>query len=282
MGILPFIIFLIIYAKGTKRDNRRSDSFKLGFSIFSIIALIAIFESPLGILAVLGLVGFGIKKLIDSAKAQQRASKYGWDPQRWDKEMGNARFTQQNNANAGSTVNGTPVDTLPKPIGSRKNIIDKFNKKYNLCLTPEQIQSIANSSYMSRTWNQEVQAMCKDYEVVYQWLNGPTKWLRVYMYVFHVQEITSDITQQENIAMYAFEEVFRFADELGNVPNAEKINKINSHFMTAFDDATFMSAYRFLESKGLKHKLYAEDLVENDSNVDELLKKYRVDETPMR
>lgn len=276
MGIIPFIIFLIILSKGTHRDNRNGEAFKTIIGLFFVMAILSSFFPALIVIAVLATMGFGIKKIIEITKSNNRAARYGWDPQRWDKEMGNQRTTQTR-----QTAQSAPVyDNLPKALSKRKQIIEKFNKKYNLCLTTEQVNSIANSSYMSKTWNQEVQAMSGEYEVVYQWLLGRTQWLRAYMYVFHVQEITSDMAQQENIAMYAFEEVFRFADELGNVPNSVKIEKINSHFLTAFDDATFMMAYRFLESKGLKHKLYSQDLVENESNVDELLKKYKVDQTP--
>ena len=174
-----------------------------------------------------------------------------------------------------NTKDGTvKYDPLPKAIRKRKKIIRDFNDKYNLCLTDSQIQNITNSSYMSEIWNREVQSMNQKYNVVYEWFPGRTQWLRVYMYVFHVQEITSDIRQQETIAAYAFEEVFRFFDTLPSMTMAEKIDRINSEFFTSFDDATFMIAYRFLESRGLKHNLGGPDVIKDEDNIDELLKKY--------
>lgn len=46
------------------------------------------------------------------------------------------------------------------------------------------------------------------------------------------------------------------------------------NFFTSFDDATFMIAYRFLESRGLKHSLGGPDVIKDEDNIDELLKKY--------
>lgn len=295
MGIIPFIFFIILVTSRTKPDNRHADLFKT-FIILSLImgGLSALFLNPLGLAAVIGIVVYLSKKAKEDKEAKKRSEKYGWDPHRWDKEKGNTntyqqqrQFNQQQRANNQQPYNNAHnqasnsyannavhFDPLPKSMAKRKKIISTFNEKYNLCLTPEQIQSIANSSYMSQIWNREVQSMNQKYNVVYEWFPGYTQWLRVYMYVFHVQEITSDIRQQESIAMYAFEEIFRYSDSLPNMPISEKISRINQEFFTSFDDATFMIAYRFLESKGLKHNLTGPDLVKDEDEVDELLKKY--------
>ena len=39
-----------------------------------------------------------------------------------------------------------------------------------------------------------------------------------------------------------------------------------------------MIAYRFLEDKGLKHKLGEIDVIRNDSEIDKLLEKYKDEE----
>jgi len=166
-------------------------------------------------------------------------------------------------------------DRLPKAPTKRKKIIQNFNNKYNLNLTEEQIQSIANSSYMSEIWHNEVDAMNQKYNSVYEWFPGYTQWLRTYMYVFHVQEITSDIRQQEKIVIKTFEEIFQYADSLEGFTVAEKIEKVNSKYMTAFDDATFMIAYRFLEAKGMHHDLEGPELLKDENEIDELLEKYK-------
>lgn len=282
MGIVPFIIFLLILIKKNRGDVALSDMAKVFMGIFIFIALLAVFSTPLSILAVIGIIYAIIKKAQSASESNARSQKYGWDPHRWDRERGNKKTYQQPRRERKQSYAEKNVtqDPLPKSIAKRKKIIENFNKLYMLCLTDDQIQSIANSSYMSEIWHNEVQSMSQKYEVVYEWFSGCTQWLRVYMYVFHVQEITSDINQQENIAMYAFEEVFRYADSLGEISTAEKIEKVNQQFLTSFDDATFMIAYRFLESKGLKHTLSNPELVQNNDEVDELLKKYRTDSKP--
>lgn len=287
MGIVPFIIFFMIIFGKSQKDNRDTEVFKVFFGIALLIAALSVLANPLGMIAVFGIIVFLVKKMSEKKKSDERAKKYGWDPLRWDKERGNPRTCQQASRqkqtaqNAKAAGNTVRHDPLPKSIAKRKRIVEAFNEKYKLCLTPEQIQSIVNSSYMSEIWNREVQSMSQKYQIVYEWFSGYTQWLRVYMYVFHVQEITSDMRQQESIAMYAFEEVFRYADSLPGISTSEKIQRINQQFYTSFDDATFMIAYRFLESKGLKHQLgNPEDLVQDHDAVDELLKKYRTGSEP--
>ena len=278
MGIVPFIIFIILLYNKTDPDNRHADAFK--FIMFASIAfgIVASILGPLGIIAVIGIIAYLIINAKKDKEAKKREEQYGWDPQRWDKEnrSAGAAFEKKKNQKqtADSQDSSVKYDSLPKAIKKRKKIICDFNEKYNLCLTDSQIQNITNSSYMSEIWNREVQSMNQKYNVVYEWFPGRTQWLRVYMYVFHVQEITSDIRQQETIATYAFEEVFRFSDTLSSMTTAEKIDRINSEFFTSFDDATFMIAYRFLEGKGLKHSLGGPDVIKDEDNIDELLKKY--------
>lgn len=283
MGIIFFIIFIILLYSKTQPDNRHADLFKL--LIFGCVALgiLSIILGPVGILAIIGIIAYLIINAQKNKESKEREKQYGWDPKRWEKEKGNTRTgsrPSQTRAQAQQPyVDTVKYDPLPKAINKRKKIIRDFNEKYNLCLTDEQIQNITNSSYMSEIWNREVQSMNQKYNVIYEWFPGRTQWLRVYMYVFHVQEITSDIRQQESIAMYAFEEVFRFADTLTSMSTAEKIDRINSQFFTSFDDATFMIAYRFLESKGLRHQLNGPELIKDEDEMDELLKKYRTGST---
>lgn len=278
MGIVPFIIFIILLYNKTDPDNRHADAFK--FIMFASIAfgIVASVLGPLGIIAVIGIIAYLIINAKKDKESKKREEQYGWDPQRWDKENRSAGAAfekkKRQKQTADSQDSSVKYDSLPKAIKKRKKIICDFNEKYNLCLTDSQIQNITNSSYMSEIWNREVQSMNQKYNVVYEWFPGRTQWLRVYMYVFHVQEITSDIRQQETIATYAFEEVFRFSDTLSSMTTAEKIDRINSEFFTSFDDATFMIAYRFLESKGLKHSLGGPDVIKDEDNIDELLKKY--------
>ncbi|MCQ2521848.1 MAG: hypothetical protein MJ105_05670 [Lachnospiraceae bacterium] len=164
---------------------------------------------------------------------------------------------------------------LPSSEHRRKKLCRNFNEKYRLYLTEAQIQGIVNASYMSDLWCNELRSMNNKYESIYEWFTGNTKWLRVYLHAFHVMEVTSDIRQQENIVTYSFEEVFKYVDTLSNLALSEKIAKVNDKFYTAFDDVSFMIAYRYLERKGLKHSLEStRQLIKDDEEIDRLLEKY--------
>lgn len=165
-------------------------------------------------------------------------------------------------------------EILDRSVPKRVKLVTIFNKKFGLYLTESQIQTLVKVSYISDFWRVELEAMTLRYETVFEWLQGKTDWLRTYIYVFHVQEINVDLKQQEKICVHAFEQVFQYADFLGNIPMYEKVAKINSRFLTNFDDVTFMLAHRYLESKGYKHELKSQELVVNESEIDSLLEKY--------
>lgn len=271
MGIF-FIIFIILMFTKNRDDNRNSEIFKF-LIIGSIIMSVASTILPvLSVIAIIALIIFVINARNKKKRSDKRRDQYGWDPQRWDSEQGNAG-TYENYREV--KKNAAKSKSLPQAAVKRRKIIEAFNEKYDLDLTASQIQGITNATYMSEIWRKEVEAMNRKYENVYEWFQGYTKWLRVYMYVFHVQEITSDIRQQESISMYAFDEVMRYADLFPEIPLAEKIQKVNEKFYTSFDDVSFMIAYRFLESKGRHHNLGNVDLVREDEKLDELLEKYK-------
>lgn len=271
MGIF-FIIFIIMMFGKSKGDNRSSGLFKfliIGSILMSGVSFI--FE-PLAMLAIIAIVIYVISGANKKKKSNRRKDQYGWDPQRWDEERGNQTVYGEYRQEKASAPKGS---SLPQAFAKRKKIVTAFNEKYNLTLTPEQMQGIVNSTYMSEIWRKEVEAMNKKYETVYQWFQGYTKWLRVYIYVFPVQEVTSDIRQQESICMYAFEEIMSYADMFPELSLQEKIQRVNEKFYTCFDDVTFMIAYRFLESKGRHHNLGNMNLVREDGNIDDLLDKYK-------
>ncbi len=278
MGIF-FIIFILMMFGKNKSDNRNSQLFRIliiGSIIMSAVSMVMPF---LGSFAFIAIVIFLVNFFKKKKKSDQRKEQYGWDPQRWDKEHGNPGVYNMYQG-AKSTLEKGKV--LPQAAAKRAKIVDAFNEKYSLDLTTEQVQCIVNSTYMSEIWRKEVEAMNRKYATVYEWFQGYTKWLRVYVYVFHVQEITSDIRQQENICMYAFEEVFQYVDLFPDLPLPEKIRQVNAKFFTSFDDVSFMIAYRFLESKGKHHNLGNTDLVREDEKLDELLKKYKTQETSQK
>ncbi len=165
---------------------------------------------------------------------------------------------------------------LPSSPKKRRKIVAAFNEKYDLYLTDEQIDNIVNASYFSAAWHKEVVDMNKKYVTVHQWINGPLGWLRTYIYAFHVQDITSDLYQQERIVIYAFDQIFAYLDALGPMSMANRIRLANQKFFTDFDDITFMHAYNFLNSKGIHYELKTDDISKSFDPVDDLVEKYAV------
>lgn len=163
---------------------------------------------------------------------------------------------------------------LPKSSNRRTKIVRKFNEQYNLFLTDEQIRRIVDASYMSVAWKNEVEAMAVKYDSVYQWLVGDTAYLRAYLKVFGVQDVTSDFQQQMQIVMDSFEEIFDYSDSISGISLERRIEMINSKFLTNFDDITYMIAYRYLESLGLHHDLGQTQLNRIDGTIDDLVAKY--------
>mgnify|MGYP003290068784 CR=1 FL=1 len=274
MPIVLLLIFLLIMKKNFKTDNIASTISKIIVSLIALSVipalLITFLLNPFCVAILVAILVSFAKKQKLKKKEDDRKKQYGWDAEKWNKE--------NNNADIYSTyVKPTPKNSkFPKSVSKRKRIVEKFNNTYNLNLTNEQIQSMVNASYMSNIWLAELEAMDEKYESVYEWFGGgPTAWLRAYMYVFHVQDITSDVGQQENIAMYAFQEVFSYADTIKGYPLSDIISKVNSKFLSEFDDVSFMIAYRFLESKGLKHDIGTASIIRNDSEIDKLLEKYK-------
>ncbi len=278
MGTIIFIIILIALLKNFKKDNRQSPVFKWIFGTIIGVAALSAFLPVLGVLGVFGLLGFGIYKLVKKNQDKNQQKTYGWDAGKVNKTNPSEEAYKQYVGGKKKKVK----TSLPESPSKRKKIVEQFNSKYNLYLTAEQIQSIVNSSYMSEIWRKEVEAMNEKYDSVYEWYQGYTKWLRVYLSAFHVQEVTSDVRQQEIIVTYAFEEVFKYVDGLAGMPLSEKIAHVNDKFYASFDDASFMIAYRFLESKGKHHDLTGSGIIRDDEEIDELLKKYEMpEEKPM-
>lgn len=266
MSSIFFIIFLGLMFRGKGKDAIGSDIAKLifGFCFFGIIS--SFIFSPFGSIGGIAIILW----LIHAFKKKKKRSE--WDSQifeesRRDQDRTYREYREQ-------TKRDGKRDTLPVSAKKRLKIVEAFNAKQELYLTPEQMKGIVDASYFSEIWKKEIEAMTKKYETTAQWYQGYTKWLRVYLRVFHVQEVTSDIRQQESICAYAFEEVFLYADQLFDMPLSEKIRAVNDKFYASFDDISFMIAYRFLESKGKHHDLGKSGIVREDADIDELLHKY--------
>ncbi len=163
---------------------------------------------------------------------------------------------------------------LPTSARKRRRIVSKFNERYDLSLTEEQIDRIVDASFLSTDWAREICYMNQKYDNIYSYFATMNSWLKVYLHAFQVQTISSDFAMQERIAFDAFDQVFSDVCSDPNLPLDAAIRKINSKYFTNFDETTFMIAYRFMESKGKRYTLSFSSVVNNAEDIDSLLKKY--------
>lgn len=166
-------------------------------------------------------------------------------------------------------------EQLPNAVPKRIKIVEKFNDKYDLTLTPSQIQTIVDASYVSTDWEYLILSMQKEYQTIHQWYKAPIGgWLRVYLKVFDVQTVSSDMAQQKRICIDSFDQIFRAIDLTSYNTPAWDISRINNTYMTNFDDISFMMAYRFLEANGHKYTLGEVEILHTDDELSNLKKKY--------
>lgn len=267
MGL--FIFLLIIYFI-QKKDKRNSDIFKwiIGIGIVaSIVGSILDFSSLPGILFFLFL--FLAMRSRDSSKEKKQTKENAERQRQW--ESGQRQAQQQYRPGSGGSVSS---QILPRAVAKRRKIVESFNKQYNLSLTEGEIKRIVDASYLSEAWKREVEAMSAKYETVYEWFLGRTNWLRVYIYVFEIQNISSDFTRQEQICIETFDEVMSYAESLHYATLEERISKVNERFFTGFDETSFMIAYRFMQRKGKKYDLEKIDIVKNEDEIERMAQKY--------
>lgn len=277
MGVLIFLIFILPMLKKTKADERRSEGFKIFLFLYILFTILGGVMSEPMVLGSLGLLFvYFLSRMRKKKEERERKEHYGWDTAQ---DAGRYQKKESTFSKADASTARVFSVVLPGRVSKRRKLVNEFNKKFQLFLTDEQVKGIVDSTYMSETWKREVEAMTNKYESVYEWFQGNTKWLRAYLYAFHVQEVTSDFDQQERIVTTAFEEIMRYSDSLSYLSVSERIARVNSKYYTNFDDVTYMIAYRFLESKGLFHSLEVSEPVRNDSELDDLMEKYRT--TPM-
>ncbi|MCR5033764.1 MAG: hypothetical protein K6A92_13015 [Lachnospiraceae bacterium] len=273
MGILSLIIVYVIIMKATGQDEKASDVFRIlkkvlawGFGgLFALSLLTSVIGSGemASVAAVVGLL-FLLRKI----KQKNTQNNY-------QKEKKAKTVTKSGGAYE------TRSSILPRPVTKRNKLVTQFNERFKLYLTREQIDRIVDASYVSAGWKTEIEAMMtQDYVTIYEWMQGPTAALRAYLYAFHVQKISSDFTQQDQIVTDSLNEIMDYADTLKHLDLQQRIEAVNNKFFTAFDDVTFMIAFRYLEGKGFRHTLDKVNLERNDSELDEMMKKYQKEATP--
>ncbi len=189
--------------------------------------------------------------------------------------QGNAYYTGYASTNTKSSASYSPQSFgLPSSTRKRRRIVEKFNERYELSLSRVDIDRIVDASYLSTDWAREICYMNQKYETIYSWYATVNPWLKVYLYVFQVQNISSDFAMQERIAFDAFDQVFSDACADPNVPLDVVIQRINEKYFTNFDETTFMIAYRYMESKGKRYTISFNPVINGQADIDDLLKKY--------
>lgn len=163
---------------------------------------------------------------------------------------------------------------LTRSLKKRRKIVDKFNKKYNLSLTDQEIDRMVEASFASSDWEYEIQAMDKEYSAISEWYKGSTGWLRAYMKAFSVQSISSDFLMQKSICLDSFNQIMRELNMNSFSSIEQCINYTNNTYFTFFDDTSFMIAYRFLEKNGIKYDLPGSRILKSESSIESLKRKY--------
>ncbi len=165
-------------------------------------------------------------------------------------------------------------DKLPSSAIGRRKIVERFNEKYELRLTDAQIESIVNGSFQSNMWKDEIVAMNKKYDSISEWYASDTNWLRAYMKVFNVQNISTDFEFQKDICIRNFNEIFSSIDATKYNSVEEWIKKCDAMFLTNFDESCYMIAHRFLEVNGYGYALPNMNIIKVSDELDGLIDKY--------
>ena len=306
MAFALFILLLVILKSSKNEDIKNSELYKWIIGGNAILIPISLFlsilnsSSGLSVFALLAIIGYFIYKKQKQNEEKIRQQKYGWDEHSTFKNTTvNSSFDSTNDSKSSNsadniTTGQQPKDSmaraysnysnkstysrkLPKSKKGRLKLLDNFNKKFNLYLEEDQMNSIVDSSYFSETWKKELEAMDEKYDTLYNWFDGPTTWLRLYIWCFIPQEITYDIIQQEKICFCSFDSVFKYAESLGNVSRAEVIKRCNEKFFCQFDDITFTMSLKYMSTHGRSYKLGVASPMEYDSRsskLSDLEKKY--------
>jgi hypothetical protein len=166
---------------------------------------------------------------------------------------------------------------LPLKKQKRAEIITRFSKKNGLNLRDKDIYLIADASYSSEIWAEEVIAMTKTYHDIGEWLAGKEKtiWLRVYLYVFPVKEITQDYRQLYEIVVGR--DFKNLATEINNNKSMtldECIKRLNAKYYLNFDQTSFALFTHVMRKQGKKIELADVGQIGFEDGLASLVRKY--------
>jgi len=141
---------------------------------------------------------------------------------------------------------------LTETVSKRRKFVTKFNKEYDLALSEEQIERIVDASYFSYSWEREIYDMTKNYDHPNEWYRSDTVWLRAYLRAFPMMNITSDFEMQRRVVEDAFRQIFTELPPGEFMTIDSAIEETNKRFFTLFDETTYMIAFRYMQTKGMK------------------------------
>lgn len=132
-------------------------------------------------------------------------------------------------------------NTMLETSEGRIAVVKNFSDKYQLHLTKDQITNLVNASYVSQEWEQEIYEMLRvyNYKSPQDWISQGNKWVRAYMYVFSVQEISADYRNQEDIAKAAFNQIFEEMNQRHIEDEKSAISYINQKFYANLDEEIY-------------------------------------------
>jgi hypothetical protein len=163
---------------------------------------------------------------------------------------------------------------LTQSTSKRVRIVSKFNKKFGLNLTDDQIERIMNASYVSYYWEKEIYDMTQDYNVQVEWLKSDTDWLRAYLMAFPVMDIASDFSVQKKIVVDAYYQIFKGITAKSYYSIDEMIKDVNNRYLVNFNEMTFMIAHKFLKQNGHEFELPRIGVTRVESDVEKLAREY--------
>lgn len=282
--LVAFIIWYNIYAKKNPRCSRTVEDklglIIVGFIAFSVItsALPFIFDIAL-VLIVFGIFLFPFIAIVMAVLHALGIIRKPYNPMK-DKRDEQVYYNQfKSNSYAKDRKKWYQTGTkLTRTVKKRRKIIEKFNDKYDLTLTEEEIDRIVDASYMSYCWEKEIYDMSKHYDNISEWYKSDTCWLRAYIKVFPVQSISSDFERQRRICIETFKLIFDQMNPASYSTIEACVEDINTRYFSFFDDVTFMIAHRFLDAVGYTYELPKSEVIQYESELERLKRKYDEEE----
>lgn len=168
----------------------------------------------------------------------------------------------------------TEIFDLTESNQGRMNIVNAFNRRYQLNLTHKQVRQIVSASYLSYFWRREVFDMSKEYPEIRDWQTGETDWLRVYLYVYPNVNISQDFKAQYQYVVDSYKRIFEKMDASKYLTMEDFLKEVNRRYFTFFNESMFIQVVHFMEKNGFFFRYPSGIHVENESEAEKLMKKY--------